>query len=87
MATHSLAAVKRLRKELQVLKQSDPDPDIYLEHNPDHLLTWKAWIRGPAETPYENGVFQLDIRCGVDYPLAPPAIKFVTKVRVCEKER
>jgi peroxin-4 len=76
----SLAASKRLRKELQVLRKSGDDSDIVLWVHPDNLLKWKAWIRGPADTPYEGGVFQLDIRCGMDYPLAPPAIKFVTKV-------
>jgi ubiquitin-protein ligase len=83
MATHSLAAAKRLRKELQVLRQAkEADPDISLHlQSPDNLLVWQAWIRGPVETPYEGGVFQLDIRCGVDYPLAPPSIRFVTKVR------
>lgn len=80
MVSHSLAAAKRLRKELQVLQKSPDDADILLEHNPDNLLQWKAWIRGPVETPYEGGVFELDIRCGTDYPLAPPSIKFITKV-------
>jgi len=79
MVATSLAAAKRLRKELQVLKQSGDDSDICLLHNPSNLLCWKAWIKGPSETPYENGVFELDIRCGVDYPLAPPTIKFLTK--------
>ena len=51
-----------------------------LSVHPDNLLLWKAWIKGPVETPYESGVFQLDIRCGSDYPLAPPTIKFVTKI-------
>lgn len=78
MVTQSLAAAKRLRKELQVLKQDD---HIYLQANPDNILLWKAWIKGPEDTPFAGGVFQLDIRCGVDYPLAPPTIKFVTKVR------
>jgi hypothetical protein len=81
MVAHSLAAAKRLRKELQVLQKSPVDADIALQHNPDNLLQWKAWIHGPTETPYQGGVFELDIRCGVDYPLAPPSIKFVTKVR------
>ena len=96
----SLAASKRLRKELQVLKQQakqyaakqngsssstgttnhEVDDDILLQVNPDNMLLWKGWIRGPADTPYEGGVFQLDIRCGMDYPLAPPTIRFVTKV-------
>mmetsp|Transcript_7624 Transcript_7624/g.19294 ORF Transcript_7624/g.19294 Transcript_7624/m.19294 type:complete len:171 (-) Transcript_7624:303-815(-) len=79
--TSSLAAAKRLRKELQVLKQAkNIDDDIVLQVNPDNLLLWKGWIRGPVDTPYEGGVFQLDIKCGTDYPLAPPTIRFVTKV-------
>jgi peroxin-4 len=83
MATLTLAASKRLRKELQVLRKSqaaDPEDDILLQHNSENLLLWKAWLKGPTETPYEGGVFQLDIRCGVDYPLSPPTIKFVTRV-------
>ena len=82
MASQTLAASKRLRKELQVLRksQNDKDDDIFLQNNPDNLLLWKAWIRGPSDTPYEGGVFQLDIRCGMDYPLSPPTIKFVTKM-------
>ena len=84
MASQTLAASKRLRKELQVLRksQNEKDDDIFLQNNPDNLLVWKAWIRGPCDTPYEGGVFQLDIRCGMDYPLSPPTIKFVTKVRI-----
>lgn len=86
MASQSLAASKRLRKELQVLRKSqktDADDDIFLHNHPENLLLWKAWIRGPADTGYAGGVFQLDIRCGMDYPLSPPTIKFVTKVGGC----
>ena len=88
----TLAAAKRLRKELHMLRQQgkggkgDEDDDIVLQPNPDNLLLWKAWIRGPVDTPYEGGVFQLDIRCGYDYPLAPPTMRFVTKVRKREKK-
>ena len=81
MASQTLAASKRLRKELQVLRKSQTkNDDIFLHNNPDNLLLWKAWIRGPDDTAYQGGVFQLDIRCGMDYPLSPPTIKFVTKV-------
>lgn len=79
----SLAAAKRLRKELQVLAKTPDDPDICLQVDPNNMLLWKAWIRGPDDTAYESGVFELDIRCGSEYPLAPPVIKFVTKVRYC----
>lgn len=77
----SLAAAKRLRKELQTLQKSkNDDDDIYLHADPNNLLHWHAWLRGPPDTPFEGGVFQLDIRCGTEYPLAPPNIRFVTGV-------
>ena len=94
MATLNLGAAKRLRKELQNLergkssaggssfgKSSDADDDVWLRPSqPDNLLKWTGLIRGPTGTPYEGGVFQLAIRVGTDYPLAPPSISFVTKV-------
>jgi len=60
---------------------SDPDDDVYLRPTSStSILRWTALIRGPAETPYEGGIFRLSIRCGTDYPLAPPAIAFETKI-------
>ena len=83
MASHNLAAAKRLRKELQALERSSSqqDDDVLLRPNSDSILKWTALLKGPPETPYEGGVFQLSIVCGSDYPLAPPTIQFVTKVR------
>lgn len=58
------------------------DDDVYLRPTDpsSSILKWTALLRGPVETPYENGVFQLSIRCSTDYPLTPPTISFVTKV-------
>ena len=81
MVAHSLAAAKRLRKELQNLERSKDDDDICLFPDSDNILKWAALIRGPKDTPYEEGVFCLHILCGTDYPLAPPKMSFVTKVR------
>jgi ubiquitin-conjugating enzyme E2 D/E len=33
-----------------------------------------------VDTPYENGVFELDLRIPRDYPFNPPVIRFKTKV-------
>ena len=95
MASSNLAAAKRLRKELSNLQRSSSkkkggsnaiggsstsDPDIYLIPDSENILHWTALLRGPDDTPYQGGIFQLDIRCGTDYPLAPPTIEFVTKI-------
>lgn len=56
------------------------DPDITLIPNERNLYEWKAVIKGPADTPYEGGKWQLNIKCRRTYPIDPPSITFVTKV-------
>lgn len=37
-----------------------------------------GYLRGPPETPYENGVFHILIEIPSNYPLVPPKMKFLT---------
>mmetsp|Transcript_5876 Transcript_5876/g.8642 ORF Transcript_5876/g.8642 Transcript_5876/m.8642 type:complete len:186 (+) Transcript_5876:57-614(+) len=89
MIANNSGAVKRLRKELLLLeraskskvKSAPEHDDIYLRPtSPESILRWTALIRGPPDTPYEGGIFQLNIKVGGDYPLAPPTITFETKI-------
>lgn len=36
-------------------------------------------LRGPDDTPYAGGIFQVDIIIPSDYPFSPPKMKFITK--------
>jgi len=56
--------------------------DVYIRptNASKSILHWTALLRGPPDTPYEDGVFQLSIQCGMDYPLSPPSMTFKTKV-------
>lgn len=82
----SLAAAKRLRKELQNLERAKAqgdadDSDVYLRPTSSaSILRWSALIRGPPDTAYEGGIFRVSIVCTPDYPLAPPSISFQTKI-------
>jgi ubiquitin-conjugating enzyme E2 D/E len=40
----------------------------------------QAIVFGPEDTPYENGVFFLDITLPLEYPFRPPMVKFKTKI-------
>ncbi len=36
-------------------------------------------LKGPDDTPYAGGVFEVDIVIPADYPFSPPKMKFITK--------
>lgn len=60
--------------------EPNEEPDIRLRVKEDDLLEWVAWIRGPSETPYAEGVFELEIKATPEYPVCPPTVRFVTPV-------
>ena len=44
------------------------------------MFNWEAEIRGPEATPYESGIFKLNIKFPKDYQFKPPSIYFLTKI-------
>ena len=43
---------------------------------------WNGTIIGPAHTNFDNRIYFLNIKCGPDYPQAPPEVSFATKVNL-----
>lgn len=37
-------------------------------------------LRGPKDTPYEGGVYDIEILLPEDYPMSPPKVLFITKI-------
>ena len=46
----------------------------------DNVMTLQGSIKGPIDSPYQAGVFLVEIKIPQDYPFAPPKMRFITKV-------
>lgn len=70
----------RLMKEYKNLISEPPEDMVLAPIDPSDLYHWIAFIKGPKDTPFEGGVFELGIRVPDNYPLEPPSVRFHTKV-------
>mmetsp|Transcript_42782 Transcript_42782/g.100466 ORF Transcript_42782/g.100466 Transcript_42782/m.100466 type:complete len:156 (-) Transcript_42782:571-1038(-) len=70
---------RRIVKETQRLIA---DPVIGISATPyaDNLRYFSVAIEGPKDSPFENGVFQLELFLPASYPMEPPKVRFLTKI-------
>ena len=67
-----------MNKELLEAGKSK-DKHILLTPVNDNLYKWVGYIKGPPDSPFEDGWFKLDFQIGQNYPIEPPKVKMVTK--------
>lgn len=69
----------RILREIEKLRK-DPVPGILATPSEDNLRYFQVLLRGPEASPYEGGVFKLELFLPEDYPMSAPKVRFLTKL-------
>lgn len=73
------AVTKRLQSELMGLMM-EPAPGVTAFPDGDSLTTWTATLTPDGDSAYAGCAFRLRLAFPGNYPVAPPGVRFVTRV-------
>ena len=78
----NLILINATNKNIQETQRLIAEPVTGISAIPyaDNLRYFAVSIEGPSDSPYERGVFQLELFLPADYPMAPPKVRFLTKI-------
>ena len=68
----------RLKNELNALLNEPICSSTVILENEDSLFCWIVIMQGPEGTPYEGGIFKLQVKFPDNYPFKAPDVKFLT---------
>lgn len=59
---------------------AEPVTGIQAVPDESNARYFKVVVAGPKDSPYEGGTFNLELFLPEEYPMAPPKVRFMTKI-------
>merc|ERR1712060_1008029 len=59
---------------------TEPVPGISASPYTDNLRYFDVIVAGPSGSPYEGGIFKLELFLPEEYPMQPPKVRFLTRI-------
>jgi len=83
MEQSQVSNLRRLLNEVKQIKNcvSEYHNMFELSMVGDDMYHWKTIINGPEDSLYHGYKFEVDIQLPVNYPFAPPKVKFITPIQ------
>ena len=75
-----MACIPRIMKDIEIIRITNDKNVSARPINDSNIKKWMATIIGPENSPYEGGIFKLNIEIPDNYPFKPPHITFITKI-------
>lgn len=75
----NMATTKLLQNTLMKLSKEPVEGFVCELLDDSDLFKWKVYLEGPKDTPYEGGIFYLQMSFPPDYPMSPPSLTFISE--------
>lgn len=69
----------RIKKEIEKMSKN-PVPGIMATYHKENPRYFDIVLNGPKDSPFDKGVFKLEMFLPDDYPMVPPKVRFLTKI-------
>lgn len=76
-----MISTRRIQEEIKALNKNDDKDLLYnIKINENNIFKWTAKIKGPTDSPYEGGIFKIDINFPDNYPFKAPKMVFTSPI-------
>lgn len=79
----SSPAIRRVLAEIGKLANGMNIEGVHVFPSPEDVMFWRVLVEGPLASPFEGGVFALQVVVPSNFPFKPPAITFDTPIYHC----